>query len=65
MKNKKFNFEEEVAKCRTMDDLCGKDGLMQRMLGGLIEKILEQEMNEHLGYEKHSNMTLCTGQKFS
>jgi putative transposase len=56
VKNKKFNFEEEAAKCRTMDDLCGKDGLMQRMLGGLIEKILEQEMNEHLGYEKHSNM---------
>lgn len=55
MKSEKFNFEEEFAKCKTMDDLCGKNGLMQKMLGGLVEKMLEQEMEEHLGYKKHSN----------
>jgi len=55
MKSEKFNFEEEFAKCKTMDDLCGKNGFMQKMLGGLVEKMLEQEMEEHLGYKKHSN----------
>ena len=37
-----------------MDDLLGKNGLIQRLIGGMVEQILEQEMDDHLGYEKHS-----------
>ena len=37
-----------------MEDLTGKNGLLQRLLGGMVEKMLEKEMDEHLGYEKHS-----------
>lgn len=51
--NEKFDFEEEFSRCKTMDDLCGKNGLVQKMIGGMVEKMLEQEMEEHLGYHKH------------
>lgn len=47
-------LKKELAKCKTMDDLTGKDGLLQKLLGGMIEEMLEKEMDDHLGYEKHS-----------
>ena len=59
--SKKFDFEAELDKCSTMEDLTGKDGLLQRMVGGMIEKILEREISEHLGYEKHSSAGNGTG----
>lgn len=37
-----------------MDDLCGKNGLLQRLLGHMVEQMLEKEMDEHIGYEKHA-----------
>ena len=49
-----MNLDEELAKCETMEDLTGKNGLVQKLVGGMIEKLLEKEMEEHLGYEKHS-----------
>ncbi len=30
------------------------NGLIQRMIGGMLEQMLQKEMNEYLGYEKHS-----------
>lgn len=51
--NRKIDFNAELAKCKTMDDLCGKDGLLQRMLGSMVEQMLEKEMDDHLGYEKY------------
>ncbi len=44
----------ELKKCKTMDDLTGKGGLIQKLLGSMTEKILEAELEEHLGYQKHS-----------
>ena len=38
-----------------MDDVCGKNGLLQRLVGDIVEQMLEKEMEEHLGYKKHSN----------
>ena len=35
-------------------DLWGKDGLLKNLSGRLIEKMLESELSDHLGYEKHS-----------
>lgn len=54
MKPEEINLKEELSKCKTMNDLCGRDGLIQRLLGGMVEQMLEKEMDEHLGYEKHS-----------
>jgi putative transposase len=49
-----FDLKAELAKCKTADDLTGKNGLVQRLIGGMLEQMLQKEMDEHLGYEKHS-----------
>lgn len=35
-------------------DIFGKDGLFQELKKQLVNKILEKEMETHIGYEKHS-----------
>src|SRR5665648_370531 len=50
-----FDLKAELAKCKTTDDLTGKNGLIQRLVGGMLEQLLQNEMDEHLGYEKHSS----------
>jgi putative transposase len=54
MTSSKIDLEAEISKCTTMEDLTGKNGLVQRLLGSAIENMLETEMGGHLGYEKHS-----------
>ena len=50
----KIDLNQELAKCKNLDDLCGKNGLLQRLLGSMIETMLQKEMDEHIGYEKHA-----------
>ena len=49
-----YDLEKELDKCETMEDLTGQNGLIQKLIGGMVEKMLEKEMEEHLGYEKHA-----------
>jgi putative transposase len=56
-----LDLNEELKKCKTIEDLTGSNGLLKRLLGGMIEKMLEAEMDEHLGYEKHSALGYGTG----
>lgn len=49
-----FDLKAELAKCKTAEDLTGKNGLLQKLVGGMLEQLLQNEMDEHLGYEKHS-----------
>ncbi len=49
-----FDLQEEMSKCKSMEDLTGKNGLFKRMLKEAAEQMLEAEMTGHLGYEKHS-----------
>lgn len=49
-----FDLKAELKKCKTADDLTGKNGLLQRLVGGMLEQLLQNEMDEHLGYEKYS-----------
>ena len=49
-----INIDEELKKCRTMDDLMGKNGLLQRLVGPMVERLLEAELEDKLGYEPHS-----------
>ena len=39
-----------------MEDLTGKNGLVQKLVGGMVEQLLQQEMAEHLGYERHAKL---------
>lgn len=47
--NNNFDYNEEVKKCKTIDDVMGKNGLIQRLVKDVLENILEGEMEEHLG----------------
>ncbi len=48
-----INLNKELSKCKNMEDFIGKNGLMQRLFGGIIQQFLEAEMEEHLGREKY------------
>jgi len=39
----------------TQDEVVGKDGLIKQLTGRILQRALEAEMSEHLGYEKNSN----------
>lgn len=56
-----IDVNEELKKCKTLEDLTGPNGLLKRLLGGMIEKMLEAEMENHLGYDKHSPLGIGTG----
>ena len=48
-----FDYKTEVKKCKTIDDVMGKNGLIQRLVKDVLENILEGEMEEHLGRNKY------------
>jgi putative transposase len=35
------------------EDLTGKDGILKQLTARLVERALQGEMTEHLGYERH------------
>lgn len=47
-----LDYNAEVKKCKTIDDVLGKNGLVQRLVKDVLENILEGEMDEHLGRDK-------------
>jgi putative transposase len=48
-----IDLNKELNKCKSMEDLVGKNGLMQRLFGNVIQQFLEAEMEDHLGREKY------------
>ncbi len=48
-----FDYNAEVKKCKTIDDVMGKNGLIQKLVKDVLENILEGEMEEHLGRNKY------------
>lgn len=47
-----FNYQEELSKCRSMEDITGPNGLVQRMVKDAIEQILQGEMADYIENEK-------------
>jgi len=39
----------------TQDEVVGKDGLIKQLTRRILQRALEAEMTEHLGYKKNSN----------
>ena len=39
----------------TQEEVAGKDGLIKQLTGKILQRALDAEMTEHLGYEKNSN----------
>jgi putative transposase len=54
-------LQEDLKKCQTMDDLLGKDGAIKKLIKNAVEQMLQCEMTEHLGYEKHAAEGRNTG----
>ena len=52
-----FDYNSEVKKCKTIDDVLGKNGLVQRLVKDVLENILEAEMDEHLGRDKYQHQS--------
>ena len=40
----------------TQDEVVGQNGLIKQLTGKLLQRALDAEMTEHLGYEKNSNV---------
>jgi transposase-like protein len=39
----------------TQDEVLGQGGLLKQLTGRVLQKALEVELTDHLGYEKHDN----------
>lgn len=44
----KFNYDEELAKCKSMQDITGQNGLVQKIIKNAMETILQNEFNNFL-----------------
>ncbi len=42
--NTNFDYNEEVKKCKTIDDVMGKNGLIQRLVKYVLENIIEKSL---------------------
>lgn len=49
-----IDIKEEAKKYKTIKDLMGPDGIIKKLMKAAIESMLEGEISEHLGYEKHA-----------
>ena len=47
-------LDELLKECDDPKDLLGKDGLLKQLTKDLVERMLQAEMTNHLGYEKHA-----------
>lgn len=48
MNKSNFNYEEELLRCKTMEDITGKGGLIQKAVKNALETLLQQEFDEHI-----------------
>ncbi len=49
-----IDIKKEAKKYKTVKDLMAPDGLIKQLMKTAIEGMLEGEMSEHLGYNKHA-----------
>ncbi len=55
MNQTKFNYEEELSKCRSMQDITGENGLVQKIIKDAMETILQNEFNNFLNQNKSNS----------
>jgi transposase-like protein len=47
-------LEKDLKNVKTYEDLMGKDGAIKKLIKHSLEKLLNAELTDHLGYVKHS-----------
>lgn len=48
-------LQKDMENATTLEDIMGKNGVMNNLLKNILEDMLEAEMTNHLGYEKYSS----------
>lgn len=48
-----IDYEAEIKKCKTLEDVTGKNGLLQRLFKDVMQQLLEAEMEETIGRGKY------------
>jgi len=54
-------LDELVEECKTPEDLLGENGVLKQLTKGVVERMLQAEMTDHLGYEKSDPAGKNTG----
>ncbi len=52
-KIRKELIDELMASYKNPEDILGPDGLLKQLTAALVEKAMEAELTDHLGYEKN------------
>ena len=56
-----FNYEEELAKCKSMEDITGQNGLVQKIIKNAMETLLQNEFNKFLDSSSSSEKNYRNG----
>jgi putative transposase len=56
-------LDDLLKDCKTPEDILGKNGLLKQLTKSLVQRALEGEMNEHLGYKKHQKDITTTNSR--
>jgi transposase-like protein len=51
-----IDLKKELSRCKDMDDLVGKNGLMQRLFGNIIQQFFDAEMDEYLQRDRYERI---------
>ncbi|WP_371873118.1 transposase, partial [Geomonas silvestris] len=43
-----------IKDCKKPEDIVGENGLLKQLTKRVLERAMQVEMTDHLGYEKHS-----------
>ena len=52
--SQKIDYQTEIAKCNTMEDITGPDGLIQKVIKDAVEQVLRKEVNEYIADAKEN-----------
>jgi hypothetical protein len=55
--------DQVLANCEKPEDIIGENGLLKELTKAILERALEAEMTDHLGYEKHDPVGRFNGQR--
>jgi putative transposase len=54
-------LDELLEDCKSPEDLLGESGMLRQLTKGMVDRMLECEMTDHLGYEKNDPVGKNTG----
>lgn len=51
-------IDKLLADYKKPEDIIGENGLLKQLTKALLERAMQAEMTEHLGYEKHDRLVI-------